>query len=113
MDDLAKANREIEKLKHDRRTEEEQRWSELFSRIRVIENNQQTTIATNQSQTRILESVNKTINGTDESPDKGLKIRVDRLETAYETQKYVLRLVLGTTLTAFVLWMWKLVTGKI
>ncbi len=112
MDELQAARREIEKLKHDRRAEEEGRWSELFRRIRVIEENQQTTIYTNQSQTKILESVDKTINGTAESPERGLKIRVDRLESAYETQKYVLRLVLGTTITAFILWMWKLVTGK-
>ena len=103
--------REIESLKAERRRTEQDHQKTVEDRVGSLEDLASKIYLQNERQQIVLNQIKEqqdefcvAINGTNEEPQKGLKVRVDRLEEQSKTTSWLSKTTLGAVIAAVVAW---------
>lgn len=88
---------EVHRLKEDRRKQDEERWQKVQEHMSLIP-----------SMSKKLEALDISINGCDEEPEKGIKVRLDRLEQTEKRRDWWITSALGASISAIGVSLWNL-----
>ena len=103
---------EVERLKSEQSRKDDERWDLVKEQYSKCEQNwREVHSKLNQVHKEVAE-INVTVNGTAEAPEKGLKIRLDRIEQKEKSRSWFNRAVGGTLLTLVLKQLWSLLSGK-
>lgn len=108
----AEYKKQLDELKSERRKEEQANHKALEERVTNLEDLASKIYLQNERQSLILNqiadkqnSINVSLNGTEEEPEKGLKVRVDRLEEKARRASWLSTTAFGALIAAIVAWL--------